>query len=430
MSAPSFDDQAADWLEFAEARQRVLSHASPLPIVDSALGASVGHILGERVTAAFPMPPWDNSAMDGYALRAADLHGDPPLRVFRIVGEARAGTPWMGALESGQALRIMTGAPLPSGADTVVRFEDTVVEDDQVEVRVAPVGGRNVRRGGEDFRAGQVIAEPGQWISPALIGLLAAAGRASVRVHRRPRVAVLTSGDELLPLGAVERVAEGTGIIDSNTLMLTTQAGQAGADVRSAGGIPDRMEDVEAAILTAHAHADLVVTAGGASVGAHDLFRHALARLGYERDFWRIKLRPGSPVSMGTLAREGRTVPVLGLPGNPSSAFVTFHLFARPFLQVLAGRPLPAFVTHPVRVAERIRGAATLTMFARVVLERSPQGEWQIRGAGSQGSGLLTPLATANALAVVPADVAALEVGSLADVHLLPGAWGSHPFFA
>ena len=420
-SRPSFDSQAADWLDFEEARTRILAHARPLPVVEVALSEARDAVLAEDVTAPFSMPPWDNSAMDGYAVRGEDLPAPPEIASLRLVGESRAGARWAGTLAAGQTVRIMTGAPVPDGADTVVRFEDTEIgDDDRVRVLVAPMRGRNVRKGGEDFEAGRLLAEPGRILTPALLALLATAGRARVLVHRRPRVAILSSGDELLPLGSVDAVAAGSGIIDSNSLMLAAQTGELSADVLSFGAIADRMSAVEAALREAHAGADLIVTAGGASVGAHDLFRPALRRLGFVQDFWRIRLRPGSPVSMGTLNLDGRGVPVLGLPGNPSSAFVTFHLFARPFVQRLSGRPVADFVTRRARVAAPIRGAAKLTMFARVDLSRGADGALEARPSGAQGSGLLRPLAEAKGLAVVPGDRATLGVGDSVDVVPLP----------
>lgn len=422
LDAP-FDTRPADWLGYDEARARILAEARPLPAEPVSVLAARGRVLAAPLTAPFRLPPWDNSAMDGYAVRAHDLDPQDPTPLV-VVGESRAGGPTVGPLGAGQAIRIMTGAPVPPGADAVVRAEDTHLDGEHLVVERAVAAGRNIRRGGEDFEAGASIGEVGALLTPARIALLVAAGCTEIPVHRRPRVSVLTSGDELLPPGSVDAVRQGHGVIDSNSAMLVAQAREAGAEAASTLALPDRADALRAGIERACAGTDLLVTVGGASVGAHDLFKRVLDGMGYRPSFWRIRMRPGSPVSFGHLPGPDGPVAVLGLPGNPSSAFVTFELFGRPYLEALAGLRQPGPRTARARAGVALVGASGLTVFARVRV-RDDGAERVVEPTGPQGSGLISPLASADALALIPPDPGRIAAGAPCDILWLgrsPGA--------
>ncbi|RMH14454.1 MAG: molybdopterin molybdenumtransferase MoeA, partial [Gemmatimonadetes bacterium] len=340
--APRFERRAADWLPVTAALEQVLAAARPLPPEDVALGEALGRALAEDVTAPWALPPWDNAGMDGYAVRAEDVRGaspDAPV-TLEVVGVARAGALELPSPGPGQAVRIMTGAPLPEGADSVVRVEGTDAEAGQpgrVRVLADRDAGGNVRPGGQDWAAGERLLSAGTTVTPGVVAVLAAAGRSSVRVHGRPTVALLPNGDELAPPHDHERLRAGHAIPESNSHTLAAAVRQVGAHARRLDPVPDD-EDALAAALARTLDADVLVTLGGASMGEGDLIKRVLDRHGFELDFWRVRMRPGSPVSFGLLARpEGPPLPVFGLPGNPASAFVTFQVFVRPFVLALAG---------------------------------------------------------------------------------------------
>ena len=420
---------AADWLSVAEARERVLALMAPLPAEEVPLAGALQRALAAPIRAAATLPPWDNSAMDGYAVRGADVAGasaDAPM-TLTVVGEVRAGIRWEGTLGRGEAVRIMTGGPLPDGADSVVRVEDTDRETrpGRVGVRSDRDRGRNVRPGGEDVRRGERLLEAGELLGPGALALAAAAGLATVPVHRRPRIAVLTSGDELRGPNRFDDVRAGRAIPDTNGPFLLAAAVEAGAEAVGLGPVPDRGEMVRERLEEAR-NVDLLVTVGGASMGGTDLFRDALAALGLRLDFWRVRMRPGSPFSAGHLSRpNGATLPVLGLPGNPASAFVTFHLFVRPALWKLAGHghlELPCLTAVAGSV---LSGGGNLTHFLRVRLERVDDA-LVATPTGPQGSGLVRGLASADGLAVVQEGTAEVAAGARVTVLLLrlPAAAG------
>jgi molybdopterin molybdotransferase len=423
-----FETRRADWLSVDDARTRVLARAEPLAGQRVPLIEALGRALAEPITARATLPPWANSAMDGYAVRAADVRGASPERPVRlpVAGVVRAGPPPEGALAAGQAFRIMTGAALPAGADCVIRVEDTDREASAgaVEVRSDRDAGKNVRPAGQDMRAGETVLEAGTSIGPGQIALAAAAGHAFLSVHGQPRVAILSSGDELRTLDDWEDVPRGMGVPETNGPTLL-------AAVRSAGafGFPPRLAIDEPTAIREHllaiADADVILTSGGASMGEADLIKRVLDEVGFELDFWRVTLRPGSPMSFGFLRLPGRAaVPLFGLPGNPASAFVTFELFVRPFLLKLAGHRR---IHRPVlwaSVAEALPSTGRLTHFHRVRLEHDASGT-RARLTGSQGSGLVQSLGRAQGLAVVPLGSGQIEVGNPVEVILLddgPGA--------
>jgi molybdopterin molybdotransferase len=394
-----------------DARAAVVAAATPLGSVEVALGEALGLHLAQDVAADAALQPFDNSAMDGYAVRAADLAAARPAAPvsLALAGESRAGQPASAAVGPGEAIAISTGAMLPEGSDAVVRVEDTSRADGRVEFLVSPAPGANVRRAGEDVAAGATVLRRGAALGPAELGLLAALGIETLDCHRRPRVAVVTSGDELVPPG--EPLPPG-GIRDSNSTMVAALLAAAGAELHSLGRAGDSLGSTVAALEPALA-ADALVVCGGVSVGEHDHVKDAFEQLGIERVFWRVGLRPGGPTFFG---RRGETL-VFGLPGNPVSVFATFTLLAAPALAVLAGGS-----------ATRRRTAATLATAyekttdraeaVRCELALAPNG-WVATPRPRQGSHVLTSLLGADCLAIVPPEARRLEAGATVEIELL-----------
>ncbi len=387
-------------LPVEEALSRILGAALPLPPETVDLLAASGRFLAADMAALLTQPPGDMSAMDGYALRFQDLRLS-----LRLIGESAAGRGFSGQLQAGETVRIFTGAPLPQGADTVAVQEDAEAQGESVRiVGDGPAAkGAHIRRAGLDFRTGEGVAKAGERLTPGRIGLLAAAGYATVPVVRRPRVALIVTGDELVPPGTLPAADR---IVSSNGVMLAALLGQAGAMVQDFGIVPDRRAALADAFAAAAAH-DVIITIGGASVGDHDLVRPVLLESGAEIDFWRIALRPGKPMLAGRLGNAQ----VIGLPGNPVSAFVCATLFVLPLLRHLSGDPRP--VAEPVwaqsTVALKANGARRDFMRAR--LHRADDGSLWATPASAQDSSMLHVLAQADALLVRPEYAAALAVG-------------------
>jgi len=422
-SAPDFEDRVADWLSVEEATARVLDTAGPDRGESERvlLSDALGRALAEDLHATATLPPWDNSAMDGYAVRGSDVAGasrDHPV-VLRVVGLLRAGDLPSSPVAAGEAIRIMTGAPLPEGADSVVRREDTDGEGEVGRVRILDDrdAGRNVRPGGQDMRAGDLVLESGATIDPGVVGVLAALGRADVLVHRRVSVAILTTGDELRPADRYDDVRSGAGIPDSNGPMLAAAVRAAGATPVVLDSVPDDRGAVVDALECAK-EAGVLVTVGGASMGEADVVKRALEDAGLALDFWRVRMRPGSPFSFGYLPRGERRQVVFGLPGNPASAFVTFELFVRPFLLRVGGHRRVARRAIACRAGEDLKGAEGLTLFTRVVIDTSVSPP-TVRATGPQSSGLVSGLAHADGLAMIPEGRGSAPEGSTVDVILL-----------
>ncbi len=397
-----------------EAQERVLRGVTPLAAESVSLEDAVGRVLARPVTSALTVPPWDNSAMDGFAVRSADLAAASVAApvILRILGEIPAGGPADVAVEPGSALRIMTGAMVPAGADAVVPVEDTDAQPGQtvlpkeVGIRTAPVVGANIRRAGSDVPAGAPLLPSGFTIGSAAVALLGATGTMAVEVHRRPRVAVLSTGDELVPLGEPLGPAQ---IYDSNGPALAAQARAAGADVRRLGIAPDTLPKLLGLLEEALSWADVVVLSGGVSVGAHDHVKPAFSTLG-TMSLWRVAIKPGRPFAFARARSGARDVALFGLPGNPVSVFVTFELFVRPLLRALAGHA--RLFDRPVRLArlvEPLEGSSGRLTLARVVLEPDPTRPNGLlaRSSGGQDSYMLWSLAAANGLAFVPASLPA-----------------------
>jgi molybdopterin molybdotransferase len=394
-------------LSVEEALEQILSRVKPLGIELVELTAALGRVLAEPVVSRRELPPWPNSSMDGYAIRADDTRAGGAKLV--VVGRIIAGSMPTRALRSGEAMRIFTGAPLPDGADAVVPQEDVTGDDERVTIPARVEAGAFVRPAGEDVRAGDVVVDAGQTISAAEVGLLAALGDARVRVYRRPRVAVLSTGNELAELGTEPEPGQ---IPNTNTYSLMAQAVEAGAEPVSLGVVPDRLEAIVERIRWA-ASADVVVSSAGVSVGELDLVREALVQCGAELHLWKVAMRPGKPITFGSL--EDR--PVFGLPGNPVSAMVTFELFVRPALRKMGGW---SAVDRPriwARVLEPIRNPGSRRGYLRVTLARDGR-EYGARLTGDQGSGILRSMVRADGLAVVAPD-AVVPVGERVEVIVL-----------
>jgi molybdopterin molybdotransferase len=402
-------------LPVARARELVLAEVMPMPAERVRLEDCLGRVTADEVKSAVALQPFDNSAMDGYALRSADTDADSPVRL-RLVAEARAGHPAAASVGAGEAAWISTGAMVPDGADAVLPVEEASEDGDEVLPgrRVAP--GEHVRRAGEDLRAGEVLLPVGRLLGAAELAILAATGNAEVECARRPTVAVLSSGDELVP--PAEPLAPGQ-IHDSNGFALPAQAREAGAIASYSSWLPDDAAATRAAIAGA-LDCDVLVVAGGVSVGRHDHVKGALTDLGVEERFWRVAMRPGGPTWFGVLPRRndrGRTL-VFGLPGNPVSAMVTFHLFARAALRAMTGLPPDAGCTEAL-LAEPYRKKAGKAHYVRCRLELTEEGWRAHLTRSSQGSHVLTSMLGADGLATLPADREEFEAGERVAVELL-----------
>lgn len=380
---------------------------------------ALDRVLAEELRSPLALPPWDNASMDGYAVRAEDVRGASATSPVElpVVGTIAAGSRAAQPLGQGEAMRIMTGAPVPDGADTVLRVEDTDAGTRRVRITSDRDAGRNVRPRGEDLAKGSLVAGLGTRLGPAHLGLTASVGRASVLVHRRPRVAVLSSGDELVDVDRFDEVLAGDRIVSSNGYTIEALVRAAGATPVPLGIVGDDPAAIRARLE--HLDCDLLLTTGGVSVGAFDHTRDVLQQLGGKLSFWKARIRPGAPIGFGTL----RSTPWLGLPGNPVSAMVTFELFARPALRKMQG--LRALFRRPVEVTleEPVAINAPLTHFLRAVVTPSEDG-FRARLTGPQGSGLLSSMARANALLVVPPERASVPAGGRLRALLLDESAG------
>lgn len=403
-----------------EARAAILARFSPLPAESIAVSEALGRVLAADATAGEDLPPFANSAMDGYAVLSADTAGagaEHPRRLT-LIGEVPAGSVYPGSLQPGAVVRILTGAPVPAGADAVVQQELTAAGEGWVEIQEAAAPGTNIREAGSDVRRGTLLARRGAEIGPAEVALLAALGVDPVRVTRRPRVAILATGDELAGPGETPRPGQ---IRDSNGPYLAAAVARAGAEVWRLGIARDNADDLRARLARA-VEADLVLTSGGVSVGDYDLVKQILAEQG-AMEFWRVRMRPGKPLAFGALG-PGKT-PLLGLPGNPVSTAVTFELFGRPAIRRLLGC---AEIERPLLVVE-LAGEAIergdRRHYVRVRLD-SRAGRLVATPTGPQGSHVLTSLLGASALLVVEEGEGRLEPGEHATALLLADAlpWG------
>jgi molybdopterin molybdotransferase len=397
----------SELISIDQARERVLEAVRPLAAEEVRLAEALGRVLAEDVESPIDVPPFDGSAMDGYAVIAG------PGAELEVVGESRAGHPAAARVAPGTAIRISTGAPMPAEATAVVPLERAEAGEGSPRPRVR-VGhsspGDNVRRAGEDIPAGRVVLAGGVALGPAELGVAASVGRGSLRCARRPRVAVLVTGDELTEPG---RPLEPGGIYSSNGWALSAQVERAGALVMARETVPDQAGDTRAALARVLDEADVVIASGGVSVGPHDHVRHALGELRVEERFWGVRLRPGKPTWFGT---RNHTL-VFGLPGNPVSAMVGFQLFVRPALAALQGAE-PSAAKAQVTLDEPLPRHRSREQAVRVHLETSGDG-WHARTTGPQGSHMLTSMLGATALARIAPGEGEVAAGERVEVELL-----------
>jgi molybdopterin molybdotransferase len=390
----------------------VLARVTPLDIESVPLGEALGRTLSERLASVDDVPPFDGSAMDGFAVRAEDTRDASEERPVEltVAGESRAGVPAERGPGPGEAIRISTGAMMPPGADSVVRVEDTAARNGSVEVRVEVPPGKEVRRAGEDIRAGEQVLAPGQVLGAAELAVAASVGVAEVPCRRRPTVAVLVTGDELVEPG--RDLAPGQ-IRNSNGIAIEAQARGAGAEVVGRATVGDDYGQTVEALSTA-LRADVAVTTGGVSVGPHDHVKPALAELGVEEVFWGVALRPGKPTWFGI---RDRTL-VFGLPGNPVSAMVTFHMFVRPALLALTGaKPRPHRTTAAMDESYAKRPGREHVVRCR--LEARADG-WHVRPTKStQASHVLTSMLDTEALAYIEAERGDVAAGERVEIEIL-----------
>ena len=439
----------ADWLSCDEALARILAHARPMSATSVAASRALGRTVAETIRARATLPAWRNSAMDGFAVRSGDIEGfgdglaDGTLRL-PVAGESYPGAIPLAGVPAGAAVRVMTGGSVPEGFDSVIRVEHTDGEAESGFVVILRTDdlGKHIRAAGKDMRVGAETVPAGTVVHSGSLPVLLASGCDPVPVYRRPRVGVLSSGDELVGMDRFDRVAAGRGVPDTNRAMMAAGVVEAGAVpvdlgvvADSSGALLEKLESV--------GEVDVLVTTGGASMGDKDLLKRVLLRLGFQLDFWRARVRPGSPLSFGHLPRDGIPLPVFGLPGNPASAFVTFHVFVAPYLRARLGSLRPRGMTVEARTDTALSSPAGLTHFYRVRLSddagEKPSGDGTVPEApgdagaftggvglrcsltGPQGSGLVRSLRDADGLAVVPEGVSRVEEGDPVTVMLLPG---------
>lgn len=409
-----------------EALDRILSQAHELEAEEAPLLDVLGQVLAEDIVAPFSIPPLDNTAMDGYAVIAADTEGASEARPveLKVVGELAAGYVYEDTVVRGTAVRIMTGAPIPTGADSIVPFEETDETgmsaphatghlEGTVYIFKAARAGNNIRSRAEDVREGETVLARGVLLRPAHIGVLASVGRTSVRVTRRPVVAILSTGDEIVEPGQPLRPGA---IYDSNAYSVASLVKRHGGVPRLLGIARDTIEDLTAKVR-AGLDADLLVTSAGVSRGDFDVVKEVLGREG-NIDFHLVNMRPGKPLAFGTFHHNGRQVPHIGLPGNPVSSMLVFELFGRPALYKMMGRPQTQKLTFRAVMRDRIRMTDGRRFYARCIVSRE-NGGWVASLTGNQGSGVLTSMTKANGLAVVPEGSPDVQPGDEVDVMML-----------
>jgi molybdopterin molybdotransferase len=395
-------------LTVEEALDAILSSVSRLGTERVDVVTSLGRVLAESIVSRRVIPPWDNSSMDGYAVRADDTTSGSV--ALSLVGRVAAGELAAVSIEAGQAIRIFTGAPMPAGADSVVPQEDVETNDGRVHVRGPITKGAYVRPRGEDLQQGETVLEEGHVIGPAEVGMLATLGVSQVRVYRRPRVAILSTGDEIADLGTEPSASQ---IPNTNTYSLMAQVIEAGGEPVALGVARDNLAEI-AERVRAGRSADVLVSSAGVSVGEADFVKDALTQAGAQLKLWRVSMRPGKPITFGLL--EGR--PVFGLPGNPVSAMVTFELFVRPVLRAMEGHRRVHRLRIRARALADIPNPGHRRGYLRVTLTPDGKGGYGARLTGEQGSAILRSMVLADGLAVVPGDTV-VAPGEPVDVIVL-----------
>lgn len=407
-------DNPEQMLGVDDALARILAHFAPLPAVETPIVDALGLVVARDVASTVNVPPFRNSAMDGYALRHVDTR-DAPV-TLRVVGTIAAGTSPQRVIASGEAIRIMTGAPLPDGADAVVRFEETdetarAATGARDEISISrPVGvAENVREAGEDIRTGQIVLAAGTSLGPPAIGVLASLNHSTVPVHRKPRVAILATGDEVVEPG--QEMLPGQ-IRNSNSYMLAALVRQSGGDPQLLGIARDTVDDLHAK-LRIEEPPDLFITSGGVSAGDYDVVKDAL-QAGGNVDIWQVRMKPGKPLAFGTLAGT----PLLGLPGNPVAALVSFEQFGRPAIRSMLGHANVCLPEADAIVTERLTNPGRRRHYLRGIVERSRSG-LIARPILETGSAILTAVTRANCFIVVPETRDVVEAGATLRVQLL-----------
>lgn len=413
-NASCLDDYDPNSMPVAQARRVIRDYLSPVTGTESlALRAALGRVLAADILSPHDVPNHDNSAMDGYAFNADDLQGESVTRLH-IAGTAFAGTPYTGKLAPGQCVRIMTGAMLPAGSDTVVMQERVQIEGDHIAFQQSLKRGMNTRLAGEDLKQGQVVLAAGHLLRPADLGVLASLGLGEVRVWRKLRVAFFSTGDELASIG--QPLASGQ-VYDSNRYTLYGMLTRLGVEVIDMGVVADDPGLLEQTLLDASAYADVILTSGGVSVGEADHIKALLAKLG-QVVFWKIAMKPGRPLAYGKVGQAH----YFGLPGNPVAVMVTFYQFVREAMLVLMGQadpaPLPLLQAVCVDPIRKLKGR---TEFQRGILFTDQDGRWKVRTTGGQGSGMLSSMSLANCFIVLSEETGDLPALQTVQVQLLEG---------
>jgi molybdopterin molybdotransferase len=412
------DDYDPNALRVERAREVIRSLLEPIATNERvAVRAALGRVLGEDIISTLDVPAHDNSAMDGYALRHADLDATGET-VLRLAGSAFAGKQFDGKLGKGECVRVMTGAVMPRGANTVVIQEVVQIEGDAVRIPAGQKQGQHRRLAGEDLAAGKPVLKAGQTVGPAELGLIASLGLAEVTLRRRLRVAFFSTGDELASVGSELKAGE---VYDSNRYTLYGMLSRLGCDIIDMGVVRDDPASLEQALKAAASDADAIITSGGVSVGEADFIRELLGRLG-EVVFWKIAMKPGRPMAFGRIAHAGKQAHFFGLPGNPVAVMVTFYQFVRDALLALSGRTDDfALPLLQVRCTSGIKKAPGRTEFQRGRLTRDGQGQWSVAPTGAQGSGVLRSMAEANCFIVLEHERASVDPGEPVQVQLFDG---------
>lgn len=401
-----------------EARRQILDAIPGLDLERVAILDALGRVIGEDVFAPRSLPPVDNSAMDGYAVRSVDTAGAAPDRpaILDVVEDIPAGVLPRKAIGPGQAARIMTGAPLPEGADAVVRMEDTAKDGTRVRIFAAVAGGTDIRYTGENVRQGELVIPGGTVIRPAEVGMLASLGRSFVGVHQRPLVAILATGDELVD---IDEDPSGWKIVSSNSYATAAQVRACGAVPMQLGIARDRKEDLLRKFQAA-ARADLIISSGGVSVGDYDLVKDVMKEAGNRMQFWQVAMRPGKPLAFGSI----HGVPLFGLPGNPVSSMISFEQFVRPALLKMTGHEHRSRRVVRAVLEEEVAKVKGLRYFVRARIRRD-QDRYLASTTGDQGSGILRSMVRANGLLVLPEEATRIARGDEVDAQILDDGPGS-----
>jgi molybdopterin molybdotransferase len=408
------DDYDPNSMPVAKAREVIARFLNPVATIERVgVRAALDRVLAEEVVSPLNVPAHDNSAMDGYAVRFADLKNDSEV-TLKVAGTSFAGVPYQGSVKAGECVRIMTGGVVPQGADTIVMQEHARTDKDRVAIGSGHKKGQHLRKAGEDLATGQVALKRGLALRPAEIGLISSLGIGEVTVYRRLRVAFFSTGDELVSIGSQPKAGQ---IFDSNRYTIHGMLTRMGCEVIDMGVVRDDPALLEKAFRDAASAADVVITSGGVSVGEADFVKDLLGKLG-EVVFWKIAMKPGRPLAYGKIGQAH----FFGLPGNPVSVMVTFYQFVRDALLKLSGRdPVPSLPTFKVPCTSTLKKAPGRTEFQRGILSQDAAGNWSVRVTGEQGSGILRSMSEANCFIILPTDQGNVAPGNLVEVQVLEG---------